>query len=63
MPRKRHQMPSGSLQWVHSYDETDKDTRVTGYFKKIQLSPATTAQLLHSAVMDGRVVVSDITVA
>jgi len=34
-------MPSGSLQWVRSYDETDKDIRVTGYSKQIQLTPAT----------------------
>jgi hypothetical protein len=31
-------MPSGSLQWVHLYDETDKDTRVTGYSEQIQLT-------------------------
>ena len=29
-------MPSGNLQWVHSYDETDKDTQVTGYSKLLE---------------------------
>ena len=37
--RKRRQMPSGNLQSVHRCDETDKDTRVTGYSKQIQLNP------------------------
>src|SRR5262249_176426 len=36
-PRKRRQMPSGSLQWAHLYGGIDKGTRVSGYSKQIQL--------------------------
>ena len=45
-------MPSGSLQWVHRYDEIDKDIRVTGYSKLLEEVIAAHRMNLDASAID-----------